>query len=266
MNIQKIYILGDVHGDWSNLNHFINKKVRNDNDIKSFIKDGHQVEVIILQVGDFGWWPHMDNVVDFVESKKAWKQDGIKNEVKGIKDNIVKIYFCPGNHENWDSLYEIQDSNPNSKIIEILKGVYFCTFGSILTLIDDTNVMFCGGADSIDKYRRTPGVDWWSNEVITYRDMLSLPEPETVKVDWLISHTCPSRLKEIIFDYNIINKFKDPSTDYLQYILENYKPSMWWFGHFHKHKYGKLENLQWKTLNYIKGCSAYYDTKTIIVP
>jgi hypothetical protein len=70
MKIQKVIILGDVHGDWRNLNAFINNEVRGNKEIKDSIKNGDEIEVIILQVGDFGWWPHMDQNYSFDSPRK----------------------------------------------------------------------------------------------------------------------------------------------------------------------------------------------------
>jgi hypothetical protein len=38
----RLYVLGDIHADFGALNQFVNKKQPD----------------IILQCGDFGWWPH----------------------------------------------------------------------------------------------------------------------------------------------------------------------------------------------------------------
>lgn len=191
-----------------------------------------------MQVGDFGFWPHYHNTTAFSGGRTKWNQYGIKNKVDGIKDDHVKIYWCPGNHENLDILDELEASTIDNKFIETMPSVYFATFGSILTLLDGTNVMFCGKADSIDKNSRIPGDSWWAQETISLKDMCKLPNPETTNVDWLISHTCPTSFDLGKLGYG--NKKNDPSHENLEWILNNFKPRKWWFGHYHNHILGKV--------------------------
>lgn len=252
MKIQKIFFLGDTHGEWGPTNIWINKNIRNNKSIQNYINEGHDVEIIVLQVGDFGWWPHKHGVLGFDGNpKKPWNQYGIKNKMDGIRDNTIKFYFAPGNHENHDSLREIEEST-DEKFIEIIPGVFFCTFGSVLTLLNGTNVMFCGGADSIDKDWRIPGDSWWANEIISYADMYKLPDPNDIKIDWIISHTCPISFKYYL-DLKFTSKMEDPSTEYLENIFKMFNPSKWWFGHFHKYINMKHFGCEFTCLDMISG-------------
>ncbi|MDR2605018.1 MAG: metallophosphoesterase, partial [Desulfovibrio sp.] len=216
---QQIYVLGDIHGDWGSLNAFINKNIRHSKQIAELKAQYDELEAVILQVGDFGYWPHRNSI-------------NINNSVDGIKGNRVKIFWCDGNHENHDVLDELQAGQPDKPFIEICPSVYFATFGSMLTLIDGTTVMFCGGADSIDKHFRIPRVSWWKQEVIDDADMAKLP-PQGTKVDWIVSHTCPKVFNLRLQDDFLANKETDPSKSYLDKIFKAFTPSRWWFGHYH---------------------------------
>jgi len=117
--------------------------------------------------------------------------------------------------------------------------------GSTYKLDDGRNILFMGGADSIDKQWRTPGFDWFPEEHITQRDMENLPDE---KVDIFITHTCPNELlpEMIKHDYR---KKDDPSNYYLSELWKIYKPDLWYFGHWHHSTTGLLMGTRWHALN-----------------
>lgn len=226
-NKSKVLICGDIHGYWRFLNTLINKK---------------QPE-ILLQCGDFGWWPEFHDTRSIDTGKYEWVEGDLGSSSRphipgysrrqitarwnqyGIKNPKTLIYFCDGNHEDHDSLDKLNDAD------EIMPGVFFKKRSSMLTLPDGRTVLFIGGADSIDKKYRTQGVDWFPQEMISYRDIDRLPD---CKIDIVISHTCP----EVGMYYmdHMKETFKDSSRAALDYVLERYNPSLWFFGHFHQYK------------------------------
>lgn len=199
-----MYIFGDTHGDWKTLSEDLSK-----------IKESN-----VIIAGDFGYWPNFSPF-----------------SLKFIHMNGCHIYFCPGNHENWDALRNFEQ-NSNKRIIEIFPNIFYCTFGSVLN-IENYNIMFCGGADSIDKGNRTEGINWFREEIITEHDMYSLPERNDI--DIIISHTGPRKIIEILnpsFGYRVY----DQSCDRLSWIWKHYNPKLWIFAHFHQYgmiKFGK---------------------------
>jgi len=204
-NQKTIAVCGDIHGQWENLNNFI-KYTEAD---------------IILQCGDFGWFPNLQY--------NGWDQYGLEN-------GDTKIYFCDGNHDNHQSLRNLENN-------EIMKNVFYMKRGSILN-INNKNILFMGGADSIDKNLRTNGLDWWPEEIITKEDVNNLPEE---KVDIVISHTCPYEFKIFLFGSN--DPYIDPSRDALSYVLKKYKPKQWFFSHWHQWQRGKYQDCEWLMLN-----------------
>jgi len=216
--MDNILIVGDTHGEWAPLNKLISSKHPD----------------IILQIGDFGWWPKFHNtssINDGVNYKRRWDQYGIKN-------NGCKIYWCDGNHEDhWDLK---KHDHPH----EVMPDVYYMPRCSILVLPDGRRVLFMGGASSIDKRYRTIGHDWFPEEEISQRDIMNLPN---VDIDIVISHTCPnSFLKGSKF---CEFKIKDSSNDALEYVFEKYNPSLWYFGHFHCYENGFDKHTNWTCLN-----------------
>ena len=57
----KIIIMGDIHADFGALNRFVNKKQPD----------------IILQTGDFGWWPHR-HLIERISRNHFFDQYAIK--------------------------------------------------------------------------------------------------------------------------------------------------------------------------------------------
>jgi len=75
---------------------------------------------LILQVGDFGWWPRFDGKNDTIKLtskgrvRVPWRQFGVKNP-------NTDIFWCPGNHECWDDLDLYNDAvKKGFKIKEVL--------------------------------------------------------------------------------------------------------------------------------------------------
>lgn len=211
-----ILVCGDIHGYWSSLNTLINKKSPS----------------MILQCGDFGYWPKFHG--------QSIDGTGKKWDFYGLKNQDTKIYWCDGNHEDHWGLKNVSNN-------EILPNVFYMKRGSALTLPDGRNILFIGGAQSIDRFSRTTGVDWFPEETITQKEIYDLPD---VNIDIIISHTCPEEfLCELGFEDYRKEKYKDPSCKALSYVLEKYRPSLWYFGHFHVSKSGYTSRCRWTCLN-----------------
>jgi Icc-related predicted phosphoesterase len=121
-------------------------------------------DAFIVQVGDFGYWPHL---------KEIWHSYPIDRP----------IHLICGNHEYLPDLVNLKT------ITEVWDNAFYIPRGTILTL-GDKNVGFCGGAGSIDKGFRTPGVDWFPEEAVTDEDVAKF---NNQKIDLLVTH-CPPRI------------------------------------------------------------------------
>lgn len=139
--------------------------------------------------GDFGYWPHTAPAHTWFPAAEIappagdTKPYGIKTAVPFLKDGHIKIYWCDGNHENHDTLDELECLHMDMPFIPVMSSVYFARFGSVLTLLDGTRVMFCGGAASDDADERIPGLEWWPQEAVDAADMQHLPHPSSQPVD-----------------------------------------------------------------------------------
>lgn len=214
--IDEIYILGDIHGEWKILNKFLRRLDKTK-------------RIAVIACGDFCFW------------EQAASLRGIQ-----VPENI-EIFSCPGNHEDWDTL-----DTYGYDITEVKEHIFYMPFGSQIQFIymvngreTSWNFMFCGGADSIDKYHRTIGVSWWPQEVISYKDMNQLNPNDTVDV--LISHAAPT-LFDLGNHYKNTDSYKDPSRDALDEVWRMYRPSKWFFGHYHMLKRDYYQGTQWMCL------------------
>lgn len=215
-----ILAVGDLHGEFGKLNSLINKLN----------------PAIILQCGDFGWWPrfHGQEYRTGYMKTRVWDQYALKNK-------NTKIFWCPGNHEDWEELSKISEDNN-----EVMPGVYYMERGYIIELPDGRKVLFMGGALSIDRddrIHRSGCFGWFEEETISQKDIEDLPDE---KIDIVISHTAPEEFK-VKGDYH--SDFDDPSRKALSYVLNKYKPNLWYFGHIHRYQKGKYNNCVWTCLS-----------------
>lgn len=207
-----IYVIGDTHACWTGLNNLIKDKKPE----------------IVLQTGDFGFWPRHQHIY----------------KIGKLRARDTKIYFADGNHEDFSELNKLKVKEGP---IQIKKdSVYWMPRGTTLTLPDGRVVLFMGGADSIDKDNRILGESWFPEELISTSDVNSLDE--NMKIDIVISHTCPLEFKGF---ERFNSPMVDPSRHALSYVLNTFKPDLWFFSHFHffAEGYNNHNNCQWMCLN-----------------
>lgn len=102
------------------------------------------------------------------------------------------------------------------------------------------DMMFIGGAFSIDKDWRTNGIDWWDDEQLSYSEFFELMKVyEDAKPKIMVTHDCP---------YNIIpyihgsHHYDNSATQQcLQNMFELHQPDVWIHGHHHISMDHKIE-------------------------
>jgi len=218
--------MGDTHGEWGLLNTFLNKKKPD----------------ILIVCGDFGHWPGNK----FTSYKK-------------IKNPNTKIYWCDGNHENHHDLLERLNRGDPRRILAVGDNIYHVPRGRILDLPFLGNTMFIGGAFSVDKEWRTPGLDWFPEEILREVDIDWIPA--NVTVDTVVSHTSPTEFCPHMYNEKLQHlpwhrdKSGDPSQEVLSKVLWKYKPKNWFYGHYHTFDSGKHgpTDTHWQALGHIGG-------------
>ena len=229
-----IYITGDTHSDFSRFTEE-NFPIQSE-----MTKDDY-----IIICGDFG------GVWTFEEESRREKEalDWLNNK------NFTTL-FVDGNHENYTRLYNYPiEEWKGGKVHKIRDSVLHLMRGEIFD-IDNKKIFAFGGARSHDiqdgilnldeeekiyKYRkrgayfRIRNFSWWDLELPTNQEMENGTEnleKINYKVDYIISHCCPTSIQALI---NPTYK-RDVLTDYLQQISEKCTFKRWYFGHYHDYK------------------------------
>ena len=229
-----IYITGDTHSDFSRFTEE-NFPIQTE-----MIKNDY-----VIICGDFG------GVWTFEEESSREKEtlDWLNNK------NFTTL-FVDGNHENYTRLYNYPiEEWKGGKVHKIRDSVLHLMRGEIFD-IDNKKIFAFGGARSHDiqdgilnldeeekiyKYRkrgayfRIRDFSWWDLELPTNQEMengIENLEKINYKVDYIISHCCPTSIQALI---NSTYK-RDILTDYLQQISEKCTFKRWYFGHYHDYK------------------------------
>ena len=229
-----IYITGDIHIDFSIFTEE-NFPIQSE-----MTKDDY-----IIICGDFG------GVWTFEEESRREKEalDWLNNK------NFTTL-FVDGNHENYTRLYNYPiEEWKGGKVHKIRDSVLHLMRGEIFD-IDNKKIFAFGGAKSHDiqdgilnldeeekiyeyrkrgAYFRIRDFSWWDLELPTNQEMengIENLEKINYKVDYIISHCCPTSIQALI---NSTYK-RDILTDYLQQISEKCTFKRWYFGHYHDYK------------------------------
>ncbi|AZZ54933.1 metallophosphoesterase family protein [Rathayibacter iranicus] len=159
-------LAGDWHG---NLTHALTA-------IRAFHQRGIEH---VLQLGDFG----------FIWSTERLNSGDLQlDEMNALLDSLgMTLWIIDGNHENHARIRELAADDSGIRFarsrVRILPRGWRATFptGRVIAAL--------GGANSIDRYARKPGIGWWSDEQIKEDDLAALG---TDPVDVLLSHDAPN--------------------------------------------------------------------------
>jgi hypothetical protein len=100
----------------------------------------------------------------------------------------------------------------------------------------ENDVMFIGGAISIDKEYRVEGISWWPDEELSIQQLDALIDVyQVAKPRIMVTHDCPESIANAMCCIMNWKKFDFPSRtrQALQAMLELHKPEIWLFGHWH---------------------------------
>lgn len=221
-----IVVMGDIHGEFGKLNAWLNRRR----------------PAIVLQCGDFGYWPN--NV-----SKRERKRG--KPLVPKLQD--TKVYWCDGNHEDF---WAIRDRERD----ELFPNAFYMRRGTTLKLPDGRVVLFIGGAESHDKEWRVEqeaaGGEkiWFAEERISEEVLAALPPTH---IDVIVTHAAPREFEIWGGGYDMIRR--DTSRLVLSAVLHRYKEQkpLWFFGHYHARITGSYSGVQYRGLDMI-GCTDWW--------
>ena len=200
-----IYILGDIHGDWNRL-HWLAQKV--------------QPEDIVIQVGDFGIY----------HSRLMHLRKMFPNGFP------CKVYVVDGNHEDFNEINPWSKDEPT----EFHINFFYMPRGYVMD-IEGELFGFLGGAESVDKAWRTPGVDWFAEERVSQDDVDKLIHNLNGReLDVLVSHSPPEFVNKANFpplnehDWGLPLGWIDESAWKVSKAYWAVKPKKMYCGHMHK--------------------------------
>lgn len=213
-----IYLTGDIHGSFD-----IHK-------LSSYcFPDGKYLTKsdYLIILGDFGLvWNRCPS-----NDEQYW--------LNWLDSKNWTTLVVPGNHENWELIYELPEEEKfGSKIRKVTDSVYMFNRGDIYN-IDGLDFFTMGGAYSIDKSNRTPGVTWWDKEQPSYSEYiygLDNLEKKGWKVDYILGHTCPRRVANKYSTLHNIDKgslHKCSVMKYFDEVVSKTEFKEFYFGHWH---------------------------------
>jgi DNA repair exonuclease SbcCD nuclease subunit len=211
----KKFLLGDIHGHWGV--------------ILDKLDYLNEENICIIQVGDFG--------IGFDDIDKEF------NRLSRLNDKLVELksdlFVLRGNHDN-PSWFK---SSEFGVLKDKLTNIFFVPDYTVLN-IDSENILFIGGAVSIDRvHRRINRMGWWADEVIKF-------DFERIKnirdIDRIICHTAPDfchplKFNQLVYDFAtkddlLLKDLKEERanmTKLVTLLMKNNKLKGYYYGHFH---------------------------------
>lgn len=118
----------------------------------------HRVTTL-LHLGDFGIWPGPPGEAYLHKVDRVCHQHN------------VRLLVTPGNHENWPRINRtpVEARDDIGPVVWLRDHIAVLPRGHRFTL-NDRSVVSLGGAPSVDFEHRTPGKDWWVEEMIGHNE------------------------------------------------------------------------------------------------
>lgn len=213
-----LYFVGDHHGDWEN--------------IFSIIKKYDVNNCYLFHAGDGG--------EGFLPEQKQLRQfDQINNFFRARNIFYKSIR---GNHSD---PYYFSEKRINLSHFELIQDYETAVYR-------DKTIQFIGGAISLDRTQRVPGVSFWENELVNFN------KTKCKNVDILLTHTAPSwcfpqKFNEIVYNWAL--RDADLIPDLLEEravmdeIFKLCQPSLHLYGHFHSSHTEMIEKCTHKLLD-----------------
>ena len=237
-----MYLLGDTHGLRPIFSIIDANKFEGQN---------------LIHVGDFG--------LGFVSLLQDLKNLDLMDQM--LMETNNHLYVIRGNHDNpifWDRSKGL--NLPRFHNLRLMDDFTTAT-------IEDKNVLFVGGAVSIDRRPRmddVPWPSWWKDEVFKYdEDKLDFAVRGVKSIDVVVTHSAPDFCPPIGSDNYLVNNYHEIEmahginlheelaqeraeiTRMYNDLTLHYKmiPKHWFYGHFHNSKSKKISGTQFKLLN-----------------
>jgi len=217
----RILFCGDFHANWTNVHRMLDYSLDGTIDL-------------VVQVGDFGYWPDTLNEMNRIETL--------------LDDRDTHLLFVDGNHEDHEALQKLKPAPIDMEVfgplsMEVSNHIHWMPRGTIVKF-DRLTMGFFGGASSLDRQWRTPGYDWFGTEMPTPYDLENLADNVEIfgTPDVMISHEVPI-IAGPRYDEGhhgaMFPKVDREIADSLRkgIMMEAYniaQPDVWFYGHHHQ--------------------------------
>lgn len=201
---ERVLIAGDVHGNVSWFRHLCDVALEQGCDA-------------VLQLGDFGFWPH-------VSTGRRFQDEASRHAARAG----VVVYWIDGNHENHAQLRALARSGG---FVAVADRCVYISRGHRWTW---SGVRFgaLGGAFSIDWRDRVPGTSWWPEEVTTDSDVELLG---SAPLDVLVSHEAPAGIPLAGFPLPASDQVRTEEVrELIRAAVEATQPRLVLHGHWHR--------------------------------
>lgn len=173
----------------------------------------------ILQLGDFGIWPgQVERYLDELD--------------RSMVQFDQRVGFVDGNHEGFEDL-EAFPIDPKTGLRHLRERVVHIPRGTRWQWAGMT-WLGLGGATSVDKPSRRPGISWWAQEEITLTDASRAVADGPVDV--MVTHDCPAGVTipdlHGRWDQNELVRAQR-HRELLRQVVDTVRPTHLWHGHFH---------------------------------
>ena len=201
-----ICITGDTHGE---LDRFKGRALRR-------LGKGD----VLIVLGDFGFvWDGGREE----QSRLAW-----------LAKRPYTILFLDGTHENFDRLAALPvEEKFDGRVQPVAGNIYHVCRGSILEL-EGLSFLCFGGGESPDKEERTPGVNWWPQEMPSDEEYARCDAALAAhghQVEYVLTHDAPSRF----LDFTILPAGAASRLHgYLDKLVREVRYDQWLFGCYHR--------------------------------
>lgn len=221
---RQLWICGDIHGELSAL-------------AQNAINRGISCADILV-VGDFGAGFGRPNSMNVAYGKVRAALD--KNE--------ICIYTIRGNHDDpafFDGMHDFERLHflPDHHIIKLCGKKIYPVGGAVSSDIDLIDPLTRKSRrmqnDALIRYGSSKRI-WWPNEAPS---QITEGLPETA--DIVVSHEAPLSFEpplvraDHMHDETWLKNVE--SRKYLDYVLSQVKPALWFYGHYHSHYEGNVK-------------------------
>ena len=150
-----------------------------------------------------------------------------------------QILFLDGNHECFPELFAFEEEQYcGGRVHRLRDNIRHLMRGQVYE-IEGLRIFTMGGGYSIDRMMRTPGRNWWPEEMpdeAEYAEGLRNLERAGYAVDVLISHAAPTgSMLELKRNGTFSHIFQQeaPLGDYLEKVAGMTRYGQFYFGHIH---------------------------------